>query len=417
VLQKFLIRLIRIGRVTIIGPDGSKTSVGRLPDDEPHLQVTIRLKCFLTPAKLLLNPDLYLGECYMNGDLLIEQGTLWDLLNILGRNLERRRKRNPSWQLRLAKSVLRRWIQLNSPRAARRNVAHHYDLSDALYRSFLDPDLQYSCAYFPTPATPLVEAQSAKKKHIAEKLLLEPGQRVLDIGCGWGGLALTLAQTANVQVLGITLSPAQLTVARQRAHEAGLASRVTFELRDYREIEGTFDRIVSVGMFEHVGTPYYGRFFETVASLLNDDGLALIHSIGRKDGPDITSAWIRKYIFPGGYIPALSEVLPAIERSGLWLTDIEILRVHYAKTLRYWRERFLAHRGTLSGLYDERFFRMWEFYLAVSEMSFRHGGMMVFQAQLSRRIDAVPLTRSYISEHEGVISESGDKLKNPALLA
>jgi cyclopropane-fatty-acyl-phospholipid synthase len=416
VLQKYLLRLIHIGKVTVVGPDGSRISAGQLPDDEPHLQVTVRLKDRLTAVKLLINPDLYLGECYMNGDLIIEDGTLWDLLNIIGRNLEPSREGNQNWVTRLAKATLRYLSQYNSTQAARRNVSHHYDLSDRLYRAFLDPDLQYSCAYFPGPGASLTDAQAAKKTHIAAKLLLEPGQRVLDIGCGWGGLALSLAQTENVKVLGITLSSAQLSVAWQRARAAGLTDRVTFELCDYREIEGRFDRIVSVGMFEHVGTPQYARFFDVIARLLSDDGVALIHSIGRKDGPSITSAWTRRYIFPGGYIPALSEVLPAIERSGLWMTDLEILRLHYAKTLRCWRERFLASRDYLSEIYDDRFFRMWEFYLSVSEMSFRYGGLMVFQTQLSRRIDTVPLTRSYIAQREGIISESLGAAKNSALI-
>jgi cyclopropane-fatty-acyl-phospholipid synthase len=400
VLQKTLRRFIKSGRLTVIGPNGTRLRAGQVPAEEPHLDVIVRLKGILTPTKLMINPDLYLGECYMDGALVIEQGTLWDLLDICGRNLGRRWEVRQNWLTGAAKAALRRLLQYNSVHAARRNVSHHYDLSDLLYQQFLDPDLQYSCAYFPDPRLSLAEAQNAKKQHIAAKLLLKPGQRVLDIGCGWGGLALSLAEIEKVQVVGVTLSCAQLVIARQRARQAGLEQRVKFELLDYREVRGQFDRIVSVGMFEHVGTPHYSQFFGTVSRLLSDDGVALIHSIGRKDGPDVTSSWIRKYIFPGGHIPALSQVMPAIERSGLWITDLEILRLHYAQTLRHWRERFLANRAKLRERYDERFCRMWEFYLAVSEMSFRYGGLMVFQTQLTHQIDAVPLTRDYVFERE-----------------
>ena len=290
--------------------------------------------------------------------------------------------------------------QSNSRRAARRHVARHYDLSHEHYRQFLDTDLQYSCAYFADPSFSLEQAQEAKKRHIAAKLLLEPGLRVLDVGCGWGGLALSLAERERVEVVGVTLSREQLTVARQRAKQAQLDERVHFTLNDYREIEGPFDRIVSVGMFEHVGVPNYAQFFQKIRELLSPDGIALIHSIGRSNGPTITSAWTRKYIFPGGHIPALSEVAPVIERAGLVLTDLEVLRLHYAETLRHWRERFLASHRHNGRIYDERFCRMWEFYLASSELAFRYGGLMVFQAQLARQFDSVPLTRDYMYERE-----------------
>jgi cyclopropane-fatty-acyl-phospholipid synthase len=400
ILQGTLSRFIQIGRLTIIEPDGERMCFGEVPAEEHHLDVIVRLKGRLTSAKLTINPGFYLGECYMDGTLVIEQGTLWDLLDIFGRNLEREKEREQNWIAGAAMAILRRLMQSNSVCTARRNVAHHYDLSYLLYQQFLDADLQYSCAYFRDPTESLDSAQDAKKKHIAAKLLLEPDQRVLDIGCGWGGLALSLAQAARVQVVGVTLSCEQLVIAQQRGHQPGLDQRVKFELLDYREIKGKFDRIVSVGMFEHVGSPQYSQFFDTISHLLNDDGVAVIHSIGRKDGPDVTNAWIRRYIFPGGYIPALSEVIPAIERAGLWITDLEILRLHYAQTLRHWRKRFLANRRKLSELYDEHFCRMWEFYLAVSEMSFRYGGLMVFQAQLTRQIDTVPLTRDYLFERE-----------------
>ena len=279
-------------------------------------------------------------------------------------------------------------------------MAHHYDLAHEHYRRFLDADLQYSCAYFADPSFSLEQAQEAKKRHIAAKLLLQPGLRVLDIGCGWGGLALSLAEMERVEVVGVTLSREQLTVARERAKQARLEERVRFALQDYREIEGRFDRIVSVGMFEHVGTANYARFFQKIRDLLSADGIALIHSIGRMNGPAVTSAWTRKYIFPGGHIPALSEAAPVIERAGLVLTDLEILRLHYAETLRHWRERFMRSQRQDGRVYDQRFCRMWEFYLASSELAFRYGGLMVFQAQLAPQLDGVPLTRDYMYERE-----------------
>jgi cyclopropane-fatty-acyl-phospholipid synthase len=282
-------------------------------------------------------------------------------------------------------------MQFNSRQRARHNVAHHYDLDGRLYSLFLDADRQYSCAYFESPDQSLDDAQLAKKRHLAAKLLISPGQRLLDIGCGWGGLALYLAEITGAQVTGITLSEAQLAIASARATERGLLDRTEFRLLDYRGATGRFDRIVSVGMFEHVGVGFYDAFFRQCATLLDDDGVMVLHSIGRSDGPDITNPWIAKYIFPGGYIPALSEVLRAIERSGLLITDIEILRLHYAETLKAWRERFLAER-----IYDARFVRMWEFYLAASEIAFRKQAMMVFQMQLTKRQGVVPMTRDYV---------------------
>ncbi|MGH6886480.1 MAG: class I SAM-dependent methyltransferase, partial [Geminicoccales bacterium] len=290
--------------------------------------------------------------------------------------------------------------QYNPVPRARANAAHHYDLSDALYDLFLDADRQYSCAYFTHPHDDLAQAQADKKRHIAAKLLLRPGHRVLDIGSGWGGLGLYLAGAGAGEVVGITLAEEQLKVSRARAEQAGLADRVRFELRDYRDQAGRFDRIVSVGMFEHVGLQHYPAFFRKIRELLVEDGVALVHAIGRMHGPGATNAWIRKYIFPGGYAPALSEVLPAVERLGLWVTDIEILRLHYAKTLRAWRRRFMANRDRVAQVYDERFCRMWEFYLIGSELAFRRMGHMVFQIQLAKRQDAVPLTRDYIVDWE-----------------
>ena len=317
-LNRFLRDFVRRGRLTVTYADGSRCSFGA---DVDSPEVAVRLTEASVPWKLAVWPDFYLGEAYMRGQLLLDQGTLWDLLDLCGRNLELRLQRGQAIWLRIAAAASRRIQQLNTMRAARKNVAHHYDLSLELYCSFLDPDLQYSCAYFSEPGLPLQLAQREKKRHIIAKLLLEPGQHVLDIGCGWGGLAIEIARAAKVQVLGITLSTEQLRVASQRAAEAGLEDRVSFALCDYRAVQGRFDRIVSVGMFEHVGTPYYDAFFDELHRLMPDKGIALLHSIGRMHGPEFTSAWIRKYIFPGGYIPALSEVVPSVERAGLWLTD------------------------------------------------------------------------------------------------
>jgi len=294
------------------------------------------------------------------------------------------------------RSIRGRLYRRNSAHRAKQNVAHHYDLDNRLYALFLDADWQYSCAYFERAGQELEEAQLAKKRHIAAKLLIEPSHRVLDIGSGWGGLALYLAQQCGANVTGITLSEEQLELACQRSQSEQLASRVEFRLQDYRSVSEHYDRIVSVGMFEHVGAAYYNSFFERARDLLTDDGVMLLHTIGRSDGPGSSNAWIAKYIFPGGYVPALSEMSPAIERSGLIVTDIEILRLHYAETLRAWRDRFLARWADAAQIYDERFCRLWEFYLSACEAGFRHCGLVVFQIQLAKHQNAVPLTRDYI---------------------
>jgi cyclopropane-fatty-acyl-phospholipid synthase len=388
-LERLLRRIIHQGSLTVIPPKGPPIVVG---DQTAHGAVTIAIRDEGTLRRLAMNPDLALGESYMDGALTIERGDVWGLLDLLGRNLPRAtspRGGAATW-------LRQRLQQANDRLTARRNVAHHYDLSLELYRRFLDEDLQYSCAYFERPGMTLDEAQAAKKRRLAAKLLLRPGQRVLDIGCGWGGLAMTLAEDAGVEVTGITLSQEQLAVARSRAAERGLDGDVEFRLEDYRDVQGQFDRIVSVGMFEHVGTPNYQAYFDAVARLLTDDGVAVIHSIGHTHPTGATQPWIAKYIFPGGYTPALSEVLPAIERAGLWVTDVEILRLHYAETLAAWRRRFAAHRDEIAALYDERFCRMWEFYLATCETGFRHRGSLVFQIQLTKRVDAAPINRDYM---------------------
>lgn len=403
-LARLLAPLVRQGRLTLIGP-GVRTAilgescVSASPDAPPvnGRPVVVRIADRWTDAKIAFDPGRYAGEAYMDGRLVVEEGTIYDLLALIARNAGTEAVAAPAEALRgCFTGALRRLHQANPIARARTNVAHHYDLSHGLYARFLDRDMQYSCAYFERPDMSLEAAQAAKKRHIVRKLLLRDGQRVLDIGCGWGGLALDIARAAKVDVLGITLSEEQLGHARRRAREAGLEDRVRFELADYRELAGTFDRIVSVGMFEHVGRPHYDAFFGRVRDRLTSDGVALVHSIGRTDGPGTTNPWIRKYIFPGGYAPALSETLPSIERAGLWLTDIEILRLHYAETLRHWRARFAANRDAIAALYDERFCRMWEFYLAGSECVFRFQGHIVFQAQIARSIDAVPPTRGYM---------------------
>ncbi len=362
--------------------------------------------------KVGFNPELELGEQFMDGGYVMEAGTIYDLVFLLQSNANETGL--PLWHLAIlgGRYLTRRIRQFNTPLRAQRNVRSHYDLTGELYRLFLDRDLQYSCAYFETAEATLDQAQLAKKRHIAAKLDLKPGQRVLDIGSGWGGLGLYLADNFGVDVVGITLSEEQLAVARQRTRERGLEGRVDFRLQDYRKIEGRFDRIVSVGMFEHVGVGNFGNYFDACRNLMTEDGVMLLHSIGRFDGPGHTGAWIQKYIFPGGYIPALSEVVPKIEKSGLLIADIEVLRLHYADTLRHWRNRFMANRDRVKALYDERFCRMWEFYLASSEMAFRVGGMMNFQLQMTRELGALPATRDYLSAAEDAL-RAGDGGREP----
>ncbi len=397
-LQSFLQQVLRDGDLRVRLPSGEVLRLG----DGSGPPVAVAIASRRWAMRLAANPSMALGEAYMEGGLTMEAGGIHDLVDLIGRNAKYRPLKRAG---ALARWWLDRRLQANARAAARRNVAHHYDLSVDFYRRFLDADLQYSCAYFAEPGMSLEEAQAAKKQHLAAKLLLERGLRVLDIGCGWGGLDLSLARAADVEVDGITLSTEQLATARRRAEAAGLAGRARFSLTDYRDVAGPYDRIVSVGMFEHVGRPNFQAYFDQVARLLKDDGVAVIHSIGRADGPAFTQPWIAKYIFPGGYIPSLSEVLPCVERAGLIVADIEILRLHYAETLRCWRERFTARRAEIAGLYDERFCRMWEFYLAISELAFRHRGHMVFQLQLTKRVDAAPITRDYMAAADPRVAE------------
>lgn len=363
-------------------------------------KVTLRLHDSALPFQLMGDFVLALGEAYMDGRFTIEQGTLYDLLDLLVMNYKDAPR---TWFERVDQffaPMLRKLQQYNPIPRARKNVAHHYDLSSKLYKLFLDKDMQYSCAYFRHPDDDLEEAQLEKKRHIAAKLLLRPGMRVLDIGCGWGGMGLYLAKNHGVEVVGLTLSEEQLKIATERAQQEGLAQKVKFYLRDYREEDGQYDRIVSVGMFEHVGVNHYPEFFAKVQGLLKHDGIMLLHSIGRMEEPGMTNRWMRKYIFPGAYAPALSEVFPAIEKKGLWAMDMEILRIHYAETLRHWWMRFNENRGVISQIYDERFCRMWEFYLRGCEVHFRHMNLMVFQIQVAKHIDAVPIIRDYMLEGE-----------------
>ena len=395
-LEKFLSDFVHTGRLTVIWPNG-RTSI----HGNGGTEATIRIHGWLTPVAIRLWPELVLGEAYMDGRLTVERGSIAEVLEILIANFDRREVGVLFHLRQLARMTGRRLAQLNRIARSRRNVAHHYDLSGRLYDLFLDTDRQYSCAYFAHPEMTLEQAQTAKKQHIASKLRLnQPRLKVLDIGSGWGGLALQLARDHGADVLGVTLSTEQLGVSNGRAEAAGLAERCRFELRDYRQVEGTFDRIVSVGMFEHVGIGYYDAFFRKVRQLLAPNGVALLHTIGRSDGPGATNPWIAKYIFPGGYVPALSEVMPAVERCGLVATDIEILRLHYAETLKEWRRRFSRNRAKAAALYDERFCRMWEFYLASAEMTFRYGNQVVFQIQLARNVNSVPVTRDYMFDSE-----------------
>jgi cyclopropane-fatty-acyl-phospholipid synthase len=394
-LRAALQTFVRTGDLRITTAGGTVFTLG----DGTGTPVAVRFASRRAELGMLLDPELKLGETYMDGELLIEQGSIADLLALLG---AQQRGDPPWWALPQAalRYAHRRLTQYNPRQRSRRNVAHHYDLDGRLYSLFLDADQQYSCAYFEQPDQSLDDAQLAKKRHLGAKLLLTPGKRVLDIGCGWGGLALYLAEIAEAHVTGVTLSSEQHAVARQRAAERGLSDTAAFRLQDYRDVPEQFDRIVSVGMFEHVGVGFYDKFFRKCHALLDDNGVMLLHSIGRSEGPSATNPWIAKYIFPGGYIPAMSEVLPAVERSGFLVTDIEILRLHYAETLKAWRERFLAHRSEVEEFYDARFVRMWEFYLAAAEMSFREQAMMVFQLQLTKRQGVVPTTRDYIMQEE-----------------
>ncbi|MEM7442013.1 MAG: cyclopropane-fatty-acyl-phospholipid synthase family protein [Pseudomonadota bacterium] len=395
-LSRLLKTVIHVGTLSVIDADGTTHVFQGSPGPSAAFKITDKQ----TYRRLALNPELAVGEAVMDGTVQPVDCSLYDVLCLLMTNREH--LGDSKWQAVVlgANKLARRLHQNNSMRRAQANVAHHYDLSNDLYRMFLDDDMQYSCAYFRSPDDTLEQAQLQKKLHIASKLHLKPGQRILDIGCGWGGMAMTLAELEDVEVVGVTLSAEQLKLARERVAERGLEGRVRIEAQDYRSVTGPFDRIVSVGMFEHVGVTHFDAFFGKVHELLKDDGVALLHSIGRRDPPGGTNAWLRKYIFPGGYAPALSETMASVERKGLWVTDIEIWRLHYAETLRNWRERFMANWDRAAALLDERFCRMWEFYLVACELNFRIEAGEVFQMQLTRDRSAVPQTRDYMAEVE-----------------
>lgn len=394
-LRALLDRVVSAGDLEITDAAGF---VHRFGDGTPP-RVAVAIRSRRAERRIALDPELCLGECFMTGELEVTEGTVFDLLTIVMRKPV---DALPAWvkaidRLRIAS---RRARQFNTTVKSRRNVAHHYDIDDEIYRLFLDRDRQYSCAYF-TPGADLERAQHDKKRHLAAKLAVKPGHRVLDIGCGWGGLALYLARTCHADVTGITLSREQFSVAQERASKSPPEhGRARFEIVDYRKIAGPFDRIISVGMFEHVGVNHYRTYFNRVRKLLSPDGVAVIHTIARSDGPGYTNPFIARYIFPGGYFPAHSEVMSAVERSGLMLTDVEVLRLHYAETLKAWRERFLANRAKAVELRGEAFARMWEFYLAGSEVAFRQQGLVVLQLQLTKKVDTLPITRDYMAAGE-----------------
>ena len=389
-LKTFIVQ----GNLTIKFLDGNVKQFGQCG----KTKVVISLLEQDLPKKIVLNPDLALGEAYTNRTLVIENDDLFGLLKILANNAKMQQNHWLSKLVKWRQNAFRRFLQRNRKLGAKMNVAHHYDLSPELYEMFLDRDKNYSCAYFLSDKDTLEEAQQNKKHLIAKKLMLKPNLNVLDIGCGWGGMSLTLAREYEVKVLGITLSKEQKLVCEQRAREEGLSNRVKFELVDYREDIGKFDRIVSIGMFEHVGIPNYDRFWREVFQKLSDDGIGLIHTIGRVTPPGGTSPWINKYIFPGGYIPAMSEVMENVEKNDLYVTDVEVLRLHYAKTLNKWYENFRKNKRQIEKIYDEKFYRMWKYYLIAAEISFRYYQHVVFQFQVSKKIESLPLSRDYIYE-------------------
>jgi len=410
-LSTMMKRFVQIGTLTIIDVDGNIHEFG--PDEvnagDPVASIKLHDKKLY--KDLFFNPELKAGEAYMDGTLTIEDGTIRDFLTLFAINASNLRGHPLQKSIRKYYKRVKRFHQRNFKVKAKKNVQHHYDLSNDFYKLFLDADMQYSCAYFERPDMTLEEAQLAKKRHIAAKMNIKPGQKILDIGCGWGGMAIFLAQNFDVHVTGVTLSTQQHKLAIERVVKAGLTDKVDILLQDYRDLPGPFDRIVSVGMFEHVGTPQFPEFFAKVSDLMTDEGSMLLHSIGRRGAPGSTARWIRKYIFPGGYSPALSETLAVVEQSGLWVTDIEILRLHYAETLLAWEKRFQANRDKVSTMMDERFCRMWEFYLIISEFSFRYSKNMNFQMQLAKSRHALPITRDYMTKAEAKLKRKKSKKK------
>lgn len=394
-LSHMLKSFVRKGRLEVVDAEGRVHVFG---GREPGPEVVMRLTDPTLYRSLFFNPELAAGEAYMDGRMSFEQSTLRDFLTLFSVNRLSLGSYPLQKVLRKVSRGLKRFQQANPIGKAQKNVAHHYDIGNDFYRLFLDKGMQYSCAYFTSDTDTLEDAQQNKLRLIASKLALKPGQKVLDIGCGWGDMALYLARMENVDVTGVTLSKEQCALANEKAKALGLQDRVRFRLQDYRTVTERFDRLVSVGMFEHVGVHHYGEYFAKVNELMTEDGLMLLHSIGHMSPPGTASPWLRKYIFPGAYSPALSEVFPAVENNSLWVTDLEFLRVHYAKTLAHWDQRFQANRAKVAEMYDERFCRMWEFYLISAEMMFRTGSQLVFHMQLSKKRDAAPIVRDYITD-------------------
>lgn len=389
-LKLLLGRLIKEGTLTVTDAKGRVHSFGTAPGPT----VAIRLHDARLPWRMLRKPELTVGEAYMDGTLTIESGDILDFLTLVAINAKRA---TDNTSLRIGDSRLKHaWARANSERRARRNVAHHYEFKTAFYDLFLDANRQYSCGYFRSPDDSLDQAQRNKLDHIAGKLLLQPHHRVLDIGCGWGTLARHLNAVSGARVTGITLSEEQCRAANEMAAAEGKSDVLDFRVEDYRKIAGPFDRIVSVGMFEHVGLHHYDTYFRRINELLTPDGVAMVHTIGRSDGPGGTDEWTEKYIFPGGYSPALSQVMPAVERSGLFISDIEVWRKHYGRTTEHWYRRFRQNRDRIREMYDERFCRMFEFFLAGCVGGFDHGGLVVYQMQFGKQADTVPLTRDYL---------------------
>jgi len=385
---------VRVGTLKVIDADGKVHEFS----GQAGPNVTMRLSDRSLYYKLVYNPELHAGEAYMDGRMTFEDSTLRDFLTLFSLNRLSLGSYPVQKVLRGISRKFKKWQQANPIGKAEKNVAHHYDLGNDFYKLFLDKGMQYSCAYFLNDNETLEQAQRNKLRLLAAKLNLSPGLKILDIGSGWGDLALYLARLEDVEVVGVTLSKEQFELSNERARKAGLDSRVRFELKDYRQLEDRFDRIVSVGMFEHVGVQHYDEFFSKINDLMDDDGLTLIHSIGHMSPPGTASPWLRKYIFPGAYSPALSEVFEVVEQNSLWVTDLEFLRLHYAKTLAHWVQRFEANRDRIEAMYDARFARMWEFYLISAEMMFRTGSQLVFHMQLARKRDAAPIVRDYITD-------------------
>jgi cyclopropane-fatty-acyl-phospholipid synthase len=388
----FLNNTLVKGKIEIIDASGNSHSFGT---SSPYIKIKLKSKSI--ERKIFINPNLYFGEGYMNEDLVIEDGNIEDLIDVITSSYEGISSSN--WMHKFLNNIqtfFRPFQQLNNLVTSKKNVAHHYDLNEELYRLFLDKDMQYSCAYFYNDNISLDQAQIDKKNHLIKKLQIDKNMTVLDIGCGWGGLALHIARETGAKVKGLTLSKNQLATAKRRAQEDGLADRVEFVLQDYRHEQKTYDRIVSVGMFEHVGVNYFKDFFSKTYSLLKKNGIFLLHTIGQKDEPSATNPWIRKYIFPGGYIPSLTEILKVCEKQHIIISDIEILRLHYANTLKQWYRNFLLNKERIIKMFDERFFRMWEFYLLTSQYSFRNMGNVVFQIQMTKEFTNLPPTRDYI---------------------